>query len=858
MNTRSILILTAILLFGVLVTIGLVSQSTSNTKTDSSRAAEGATGLGAKSIKLAPDTQSQPPTVNVEKSDLQPVPGEKVESSEIREIRQALSELLALEEGVGSNQQIQEKKAALKAAVERGIKKDPKSVLKLLFGFTQMSDNSVGGPSTSDEVRSFIQRAPELAIALLDQVPNEFGRSLLLESIGSAWAESDLKAAFAWANQQTDSKIKNAILEGVISSWAKTDLQRAFAYAQSLPPGDSQDRTISKVFQNAAQGAQGALAMMQSLPEGRTKDLAAKGISDDMSFKDPRAAWDLASGIGDFDLRTEAQEKVGQQLQYWASENPAAATRWVQSLPEGAAKDRVSWRFSRKIAQNDPQAAFDIASGIGSYTQRTEAQEYAAGAMFLKDPAAATQWMQSLPEGRTKDLAASGISSSMFYTDPQAAMDMASGISDTSLRTAAQEKVVEQWSEKNPAAATQWMQSLPEGRTKDLAASGISQSMVENDPQAAMDMASGIGDSNLRTEAQKNAARAMFSKDPAAAIQWIQSLPVGQTKDIASSTISKSIVEKDPQAAMDMATGIGDSNLRTKAQKRVAMEWSEEDPAAAIQWMQSLPVGQTKDIASSTISKSIVEKDPQAAMDMASGIGDSNLRTEAQENVVEQWSKNNPAAAAQWMQSLPEGRTKNLAASGISQSMAEKDPQAAMDMAKGIGDTGIRAEAETTVATAWMSHDPAAAIQWMQSLPVGQTKDSALLGFSYHYWNNSNPQAAFDMASGIGDTGIRTEEALNAARDFFSIDPAAAIPWLQSLPEGPTKDLAVGGISQGMAFKAPQVAMDMASGIGDSNLRTEAQKDVVEQWSKIDPAAATQWINRSALPQEVKTQLLQR
>ncbi len=35
MNTRSILILTAILLFGVLVTTGLVLKSTSDTNTDS-------------------------------------------------------------------------------------------------------------------------------------------------------------------------------------------------------------------------------------------------------------------------------------------------------------------------------------------------------------------------------------------------------------------------------------------------------------------------------------------------------------------------------------------------------------------------------------------------------------------------------------------------------------------------------------------------------------------------------------------------------------------------------------------------------------------------------------------------------
>jgi len=200
MNTRSFLILTAILLFGVSVTMVLVSQSTSDTK----------------SIKLAPATQSQPPTVNVEKSDLQPAAGEKVESSEIRAIRQALSELVALKEGVGSNPQIQEKKSALKAAVERCMKKDPKSVLELLLGFKQDSVTVVS-MGFSAEVRSFIQRDPELAITLLDQVP-EAGRSMVLESIGSAWAESDLKAAFAWANQQTDYLIEDAILEGVISS----------------------------------------------------------------------------------------------------------------------------------------------------------------------------------------------------------------------------------------------------------------------------------------------------------------------------------------------------------------------------------------------------------------------------------------------------------------------------------------------------------------------------------------------------------------------------------------------------------------------------------------------------------------
>ncbi len=124
------------------------------------------------------DAVPQAPTVAVEKSDLQAAAGEKFNSSEIR---QALSELLALKEGVGSIEQIQEKKAALKAAVGRGIKQDPKSVLKLLFGFEQeISDWGISssGPYITDEVRSFIQRDPELAIALPRRVRGRSGASM--------------------------------------------------------------------------------------------------------------------------------------------------------------------------------------------------------------------------------------------------------------------------------------------------------------------------------------------------------------------------------------------------------------------------------------------------------------------------------------------------------------------------------------------------------------------------------------------------------------------------------------------------------------------------------------------------------
>jgi len=408
----------------------------------------------------------QAPAVAVEKSDSQPAAGEKFDTSAIR---QALSELLALKEGAGSSQQIQEKKAALKAAVERGVKQDPKSVIKLFFGFEQFISKrgtSSRGPYITDEVRSFIQRDPELAIALIDEVTNERGRSILVNSIGSTWAESDLKAALAWANQQTDSKIKNEILVGVISDWAKTNFEAALAYVQSLPPGASQDGLISLAFSQAAfeaNSVQGAIAMMQSLPAGRTKDLAASGISNSMSqaptTAEPQAAMDIATGIGDSEMRTNAQANV---LHRWFARDRAAAMQCMQSLPVGPTRDLAAMYIANELSMRkieDRPAAVNMASGIGDTKMRTDALKIAVQFWYRVDPAAAIQWMQTLPVGPSKDTAVIGICLGKAYADPQAGMNMASEIADSDIRTEAQKNVVEEWSWRDPAAATQWINS---------------------------------------------------------------------------------------------------------------------------------------------------------------------------------------------------------------------------------------------------------------------------------------------------------------------------------------------------------------------------------------------------------------
>ena len=519
MKTRSILILTAIVPLAVLVTIGLVSQSTSIKK----------------SIKLPPATQSKPPTVNIEKRDLLPAAGEKAESSEIR---QALFELQALQKGGGSNPQIQEKKAALKAAIESGIKKDRKSVLRLLLNIEEEGAHQL---VFTDYVCFFVQSAPDLAIALLDQV-REQDLDWVIKDIGAAWAKSDPEAAFAWANQQTNTKVKDLILGGVITSMASKDIKGAFAYIQSLSPGASEEKTIPEAFKMAAYNDfQGALAVMQSLPKGRTKDLATKGIILHLSIsgdgdRDAQAAWDMVSAIDDTGIRTELQLKCPSSqnadiLTRWAVKHPDAAIQWMLSLPAGKSKDLALGRICRGMYYDNPQAAWYLASVIGDEGIRNQAKGFVAWEWYKKDRAAARQWMLSLPEGPARDVALMSLRDGLTMDrriDFQNLMDLYLRISDTRVRTELLDSDSFLWCYQDRASATQWMQSLPAGPNKDSVAKGMSRALAANDPQAAFDIAAGIGDFKLRTTALKNVVEQWSKKDPAAATQWIKNSALPQ------------------------------------------------------------------------------------------------------------------------------------------------------------------------------------------------------------------------------------------------------------------------------------------------------------------------------------------
>ena len=79
-----------------------------------------------------------------------------------------------------------------------------------------------------------------------------------------------------------------------------------------------------------------------------------------------------------------------------------------------------------------------------------------------------------------------------------------------------------------------------------------------------------------------------------------------------------------------------------------------------------------------------------------------------------------------------------------------------------------------------------------------------------------------------------------------------AANWLDSLPQGKSRDLAVQSFSVMLARNDPASAISWLDTIQDNNIWQGAAQSLAFQWMQIDPVAAKAWVDQSSLPDNFK------
>ncbi|MDB4652719.1 hypothetical protein OAE39_00420 [Akkermansiaceae bacterium] len=161
-------------------------------------------------------------------------------------------------------------------------------------------------------------------------------------------------------------------------------------------------------------------------------------------------------------LEPNEQAKVRPELLRGLVDNDAAiATDYIYDSSD---LENYSWRpmaeLTRELVKDKGlEPTLDWADELPPGPQRRDAWSSAYAVWASKNPVAAGESLNQLPDGEDRNLAINGFVSAHVHQDGEMAMTWIDAISEPGLRDAAMIRVGRQYFQRDPAAATQWYSS---------------------------------------------------------------------------------------------------------------------------------------------------------------------------------------------------------------------------------------------------------------------------------------------------------------------------------------------------------------------------------------------------------------
>jgi hypothetical protein len=218
--------------------------------------------------------------------------------------------------------------------------------------------------------------------------------TMTFSSIAASWASQDPAAALAWAQQHPDG-FGNQALQGAINGWWRKDPGAAEAYVAALP--DAGGREMAACLASALFRADPVHARewISQLPSLQARQAADSAIAQLWATDDPAAATRWAAQLP----ADEGGFSAGAAAALWAKQDPAAAGDFLNSLG-GTMRDGAVVSFSAVTALENPSVGLTWASTIGDPKMRADTEERIVGEWLRQDEAAARAWIQnsSLPQ----------------------------------------------------------------------------------------------------------------------------------------------------------------------------------------------------------------------------------------------------------------------------------------------------------------------------------------------------------------------------------------------------------------------------------------------------------------------------
>ena len=314
--------------------------------------------------------------------------------------------------------------------------------------------------------------------------------------------------------------------------------------------------------------------------------------------------------------------------------------------------------------------------------------------------------------------------------------------------------------------------------------------------------------SNLTAEAKK----LMSSGDVTEAMKMILNSPGSISRMEALLDFVKELEPNEVELAIDEVGKMARGGDMFMSMGLLMSRYAEIDPEKALEFVGTRD-RMTRGWGTSSILRTWASKDPKAAADHltkqmdSEGTDDWSMRRTAS-NVAKEWAKQDTNAALAWAKGLP-GEVKGDALGNIIEQITTEDPLRAAEVAMSF--EGEQQERSfRTIADRWSANEPEKALKWAEGLTVE------------------------------GRVGVMEEALENWVRE----DPESTVAYLDKM-EASERDSIMKEVVEQWARTGGDATVDAANWVAsqaDGEGKVDATGEVVGQWMRSDPEAASEWL----------------
>ncbi|MES2921065.1 MAG: hypothetical protein V4819_05955 [Verrucomicrobiota bacterium] len=342
---------------------------------------------------------------------------------------------------------------------------DPQKAMSMLMSVGSKSEQRI---ATGSFLQGLNWNDTRLAFEVIEQVKDPATRR---ENLGNqmyyaAWMAPDLlKEQVAKLTDREKIDTSRQVLRGLVSA----DPAAAEKYFIELPEAQRSSQTLSQM-----------MAQYANL--------------------DPKKAFDFATSLQNPQEQTAA---ITGLFGNWGNDDPEAAAAGWKKLPEGQGRLEALDTVATSWGRSDPEAAKAWADSL-SGAERTRALAAVLPALARDNPATASTQLAALiaspPDGMGKNLASSAgkLAGQWADDDPASASKWASTLPDGQSRDEGLKAVSRSWSQYDAIATAEWLGTLPAGSSRDAAIQPLVNQVRNTDPNTAFSWAASISDDNDR------------------------------------------------------------------------------------------------------------------------------------------------------------------------------------------------------------------------------------------------------------------------------------------------------------------------------------------------------------------------